>query len=142
MSIIKKMKLFLQPFPHRIFTAADMLSTLADLGLSPSGSLVVKKKDQDQASTGTGESDISKSVLQWNPVNTDTKGTCDGVLFIKWESILSKLSVKTSWKHGFINMKVKVDIFTFLIIYCNSNKFIIKKPYDQAVVSRAGFHRS
>ena len=74
------MKLFLQPFPHRIFTAADMLSTLADLGLSPSGSLVVKKKDCDQASTGTGESDISKSVLQWNPVNTDTKGTCDGVL--------------------------------------------------------------
>ncbi|CAH3185471.1 unnamed protein product [Porites evermanni] len=44
----------LQPFPHRIFTAADMLSTLADLGLSPSGSLVVKKKDCDQASTGTG----------------------------------------------------------------------------------------
>ena len=53
------MKLFLQPFPHRIFTAADMLSTLADLGLSPSGSLVVKKKDRDQASTGTGESDVS-----------------------------------------------------------------------------------
>ena len=49
------MKLFLQPFPHRIFTADDMLSTLADLGLSPSGSLVVKKKDHDQASTGTGE---------------------------------------------------------------------------------------
>ena len=99
------MKLFLQPFPHRIFTAADMLSTLADLGLSPSGSLVVKKKDHDQASTGTGESDISNSVLQWNPVNTDTKGTCDGVLFIKWESILSKLSVKMSWTHVFINMK-------------------------------------
>ena len=99
------MKLFLQPFPHRIFTAADMLSTLADLGLSPSGSLVVKKKDRDQASAGTGESDISKSVLQWNQVNRDTKGTCDGVLFIKWESILSKLSVKTSWTHVFINMK-------------------------------------
>ena len=53
------MKLFLQPFPHGIFTAANMLSTLADLGLSPSGSLVVKKKDCDQASTGTGESDVS-----------------------------------------------------------------------------------
>ena len=53
----------MQPFPHRIFTAADMSSTLADLGLSPSGSLVVKKKDRDQAATGTGESHISKSVL-------------------------------------------------------------------------------
>ena len=70
----------MQPFPHRIFTAADTLSTLADLGLSPSGSLVVKKKDREQPSTGTGESHISKSVLLWNTVNTDTKGTCDGAL--------------------------------------------------------------
>lgn len=69
------MKLFLQPFPHRIFTAADMLSTLADLGLSPTGSLVVRKKDCDQASTGTGELHISKNVLQWDWINTGIKGT-------------------------------------------------------------------
>ena len=132
----------MQPFPHRIFTAADMLSTLADLGLSPSGSLVVKKKDHDQASTGTGESGISKSFLQWNPVNTDTKGINMWWCLIRRVSVLSELSVKTSWTHGFINMKVKVVIFTLLIIYCNCNKFIIKKPYDQVVVSRAGFHCS
>lgn len=45
----------LQPFPHRVFNDADMTSTLADLGLSPSGSLVVKKKDHIQPSVGTGQ---------------------------------------------------------------------------------------
>ena len=44
-----------QPFPHRLFTAVEMTSTLADLGLSPGGSLVVKKRDFNLSSTASGE---------------------------------------------------------------------------------------
>ena len=36
--------------------------------------------------------------IQWDPVNTDTKGTCHSVRII-WVSVLSGLSEKTSGTH-------------------------------------------
>ncbi|XP_058958852.2 uncharacterized protein [Pocillopora verrucosa] len=44
----------LQPFPHRLFKATEMDSTLVDLGLSLGGSLVVKKTDPSQPSSTSG----------------------------------------------------------------------------------------
>ncbi|XP_041365412.1 uncharacterized protein LOC121380593 [Gigantopelta aegis] len=40
---------FMQPFPRREFTRDDFSSTLQQLGLSPSGSLVLKKPQENQA---------------------------------------------------------------------------------------------
>ncbi|GFN75381.1 ubx domain-containing protein 1 [Plakobranchus ocellatus] len=40
---------FIQPFPRREFSREEMSSTLQSLGLVPSGSLVLKKKDVEQA---------------------------------------------------------------------------------------------
>ena len=37
-------------------------------------------------------------LIQWNPVNTDTKGTCHSVCIIR-VSVLSGLSEKTSGTH-------------------------------------------
>ncbi|XP_078377522.1 uncharacterized protein LOC144660692 [Oculina patagonica] len=45
----------LQPFPHRLFTVAEMTLTLVDLGLSPGGSLVVKKRDLNLPSATSGQ---------------------------------------------------------------------------------------
>ena len=44
-----------QPFPHRVFSVDDMASSLVDLGLSPGGSLVVKRKELTQPSAVTGQ---------------------------------------------------------------------------------------
>ena len=44
-----------QPFPHRLFMATEMESTLVDLGLGPGGSLVVKETDPPQPSSTCGE---------------------------------------------------------------------------------------
>uniref|UniRef100_A0A0B7A8P8 UBX domain-containing protein n=1 Tax=Arion vulgaris TaxID=1028688 RepID=A0A0B7A8P8_9EUPU len=42
---------FIQPFPRREFTKEEMNKSLQELGLVPSGSLVLKKKTVDQAGT-------------------------------------------------------------------------------------------
>ncbi|XP_068670809.1 uncharacterized protein [Montipora foliosa] len=44
----------LQPFPSKVFSDADMTCSLFDLGLSPTGSLVLKKKETGQPPTLTG----------------------------------------------------------------------------------------
>jgi len=36
--------LFLQPFPHREFSHEEMSQSLADLGLTPTGSVVIQKQ--------------------------------------------------------------------------------------------------
>ncbi|KAL3832440.1 hypothetical protein ACJMK2_024082 [Sinanodonta woodiana] len=38
---------FIQPFPHREFSKEDMHNSLVDLGLTPTGSLVLQKKQTD-----------------------------------------------------------------------------------------------
>ena len=43
---------YLQPFPRREYTEVDMDKTLQELGLTPSGSLVVQKKEIEQAVSG------------------------------------------------------------------------------------------
>ena len=45
-----------QPFPHRLFTDAEMTTTLSELGLDAGGSLVVKKRDVNQLSSGKAAS--------------------------------------------------------------------------------------
>ena len=47
-----------QPFPHRLFTDAEMATTLSELGLSAGGSLVVKKRDVNQLSSLSGKAGI------------------------------------------------------------------------------------
>ena len=49
--------------------------------------------------------------IQWNPVNTDTKGTCHSVRIIR-VSVLSGLSEKTSGTQCFIDINTKADSFT------------------------------
>ena len=49
-------------------------------------------------------------LLQWNPVNTDTKGTCHSVCIIQ-VSVLSGLSEKTSGAR-LIDIQTKADSFT------------------------------
>ncbi len=55
-----------QPFPHRLFTVAEMTLTLVDLGLSPGGSLVVKKRDLNLPSATSGETGISIFLILCN----------------------------------------------------------------------------
>ena len=45
-----------------------------------------------------GNSQLQKLLIQWNPVNTDTKGTCHSVRII-WVSVLSGLSENTWGTH-------------------------------------------
>ncbi|XP_052096054.1 uncharacterized protein LOC127731162 isoform X2 [Mytilus californianus] len=45
----------IQPFPHKEYGENDMDRTLQELGLTPSGSLVVQKKEIKQAIAGTAE---------------------------------------------------------------------------------------
>ena len=62
--------------------------------------------------------------LQWNPVNTDTKGTCQSVSVI-W----CPLRKKTFWTH-FIDIKTKPGIFTEAKRKLLSDKFKLRiKPY-------------
>lgn len=52
-----------QPFPHRLFKATEMDSTLVDLGLSLGGSLVVKKTDPSQPSSTSGKHSVTVDFL-------------------------------------------------------------------------------
>ena len=52
-----------QPFPHRLFKATEMDSTLVDLGLSLGGSLVVKKTDPSQLSSTSGKHSVAVDFL-------------------------------------------------------------------------------
>lgn len=47
-----------QPFPHRLFTDAELTTTLVELGLSAGGSLVVKKRDVNPPSSLSGKADV------------------------------------------------------------------------------------
>ena len=49
-------------------------------------------------------------VIQWNPVNTDTKGACQSVCTIRM-SVLSELSEYKVKDTCFIDKKIKADIF-------------------------------
>ena len=51
-----------QPFPHRLFKATEMDSTLVDLGLSLGGSLVVKT-DPSQPSSTSGKHSVTVDFL-------------------------------------------------------------------------------
>lgn len=51
----------LQPFPHKVFSEGDMTCSLVDLGLSPSGSLVLKKEETSQLSTLSAHGSIESS---------------------------------------------------------------------------------
>lgn len=48
---------FIQPFPRKEFSKEEMRSTLQSLGLVPSGSLVLKKKDVQQATASPMETE-------------------------------------------------------------------------------------
>ena len=54
--------------------------------------------------------EIPKTV-RWNPVNTDTKGTCHTTRIIR-VSVLSGLSEKIVADSRFIDLETKADIFT------------------------------
>lgn len=47
-----------QPFPHRLFTDAELTTPLVELGLSTGGSLVVKKRDVNPAASLPGKAGV------------------------------------------------------------------------------------
>ena len=51
------------------------------------------------------------NTVRWNPVNTDTKGTCHTTRIIR-VSVLSGLSEKSVADSRFIDLETKADIFT------------------------------
>ena len=54
---------------------------------------------------------VEQILVQWNPVNMDTKGTCHSVRIIR-VSVLSGLSLKNIRNTCFIDIKTKADSFT------------------------------
>ena len=54
--------------------------------------------------------ELERFLIQWNPVNTDSKGTCQSVHFIR-VSVLSRLSEKNVAGTCSIDTKTKADIF-------------------------------
>ena len=59
-----------------------------------------------------------RGLLQWNPVNTDTKGTYHNARII-WLSVLSGLSEKKKKKSPgrmFIDLTIKADILPKILI--------------------------
>ena len=50
-----------------------------------------------------------KRGIKWNPVNTDTKGTCHSVRIIR-VSVLSGLSEKTSGTHALLIQRPKQTV--------------------------------
>ena len=44
--------------------------------------------------------------VQWNPVNTDTKGTCQSIRII-WVSVLNGITGKTSRSVGYMRYRCK-----------------------------------
>jgi len=44
----------LKPFPRKEFSEADMMQRLDELGLAPSGSLVVQKRETNRAVAAAG----------------------------------------------------------------------------------------
>jgi len=70
--------------------------------------------------------------IQWNPANTDTKGTCHSVRII-WVLVLSGLSEKTSRTYVLSIQRPKQTVLrenVVLFLNCNTKKFVIKNPLD------------
>ena len=70
--------------------------------------------------------------IQWNPANTDTKGTCHSVRII-CVLVLSGLSAKTSRTYVLSIQRPKQTVLrenVVLFLNCSTKKFVIKKPLD------------
>ncbi|CAG2244273.1 unnamed protein product [Mytilus edulis] len=65
----------IQPFPHREYGECDMDRTLQELGLTPSDSLVVQKKEIKQATAGTAVSEMLPVDGQPSPVSPKQPGS-------------------------------------------------------------------
>ncbi|XP_045170013.2 uncharacterized protein LOC123532610 [Mercenaria mercenaria] len=59
--------IFIQPFPHHEFTSADMPSTMTDLKLTPTGSLVLQKKQTPSPVTEPSTSPEPMETISYPP---------------------------------------------------------------------------
>ena len=103
----------MQPFPRREYSATEMNKTLEQLGLVPSGSLVLKKNEADVTQAG-------KEVQETGTLNLSVLNKLEYLKIIP-ELSLAKLNISREKKSGCKSLKkIYSKIYTKAKIYLPS----------------------
>ena len=130
---------YLQPFPHREYGEDDMCKTVEELGLTPSGSLVLQKKEIKQAvaeTTGNQELGLTPSgslVLQKKDIKQavgETTGNQELDLTPSGSLVLQKKEIKQAVGEATGNQELGLTPSGSLVLQ--------KKEIKQAVEETTG----